>query len=88
MKQNRFSEMSTEVPARQAELNGRETGPEHNLIVYLARTVLERLEAMESESRACLKPGPLVQEVEEETRVLFQEISGLKARLKWIAEGM
>ena len=60
---------------------------EQDLIMILARTVIERLEEVERESALSRCPD-LTDEVRNEGLRLLQEIAGFKARLRWIAEGM
>ncbi|MEQ8175014.1 MAG: hypothetical protein ABRQ26_08060 [Syntrophomonadaceae bacterium] len=60
---------------------------EQDLIMILARTVIERLEEVERESALNSCPD-LNDEVRNEERQLLKEIAGFKARLRWIAEGM
>lgn len=60
---------------------------EPDFIMVLARMVLDRIEEIEQES--ALNGCP---ELNDEIRIegvqLLKEIAGLKARLRWIAEGM
>ncbi|MEN6389788.1 MAG: hypothetical protein ABFD04_05180 [Syntrophomonas sp.] len=60
---------------------------EQDLIMILARTVIERLEEVERESALNRCPD-LNDEVRNEELQLLKEIAGFKARLRWIAEGM
>lgn len=60
---------------------------EQDLIMILARTVIERLEEVERESALNRCPD-LTDEVRSEGLRLLNEIAGFKARLRWIAEGM
>jgi len=60
---------------------------EPDLIMIMARTVLERLEEIERESALNRCPD-LNDEVRNERLQLLKEIAGFKARLRWIAEGM
>lgn len=60
---------------------------EQDLIMMLARTVLERLEKIERESGLDRCPD-LAPDIRTEGQRLMKEIAGFKARLRWIAEGM
>lgn len=74
-----------EEPVRATLYNGGAIEPD--LIMILARTVLERLEEIERES-ALNRCPELNDEVRNEGLQLLKEIAGFKARLRWIAEGM
>lgn len=60
---------------------------DQDLIMILARTVLERLEEIEKESGLDSCPT-LADEIRSDGLQLMKEIAGFKARLRWIAEGM
>ncbi len=85
---NNQTERPTEYKGKPAQAPLNAGGAmEADLIMILARTVLERLEEIERESalNRCLD---LNDEVRNEGLQLLKEIAGFKARLRWIAEGM
>jgi hypothetical protein len=69
------------------ELRNRESA-QAELISYLAQTVLEQLEEMERETALQNIKDLPPERLNPETRSLTKEIAGLKARLRWIAQGM
>lgn len=77
---------SNRVKTEQAGLKSGEQ-MDQDLIMILARTVLERLEEIEKESGLDGCPA-LADDIKNEGLQLMKEIAGFKARLRWIAEGM